>query len=464
MKELVDGSNLDSSSVSPLVRDSVAAKSIGEPDWVGLLNSKNSECAGFERLCTDVKSFMLKNVKGFGSKDHPKAMVCALSGGIDSMMLCAAVHKVCQKEHLGKIKLHMVHINHNLQEASKSFEQHCAFVSKKMGWTYCVKNVYLNDQSGLKTEGEARLLRRAALAQYAMENEIEYVFFGNHADDLIEGHLLTLSRGGALSGLAGFSAKSELKNTYLSSKSSKSNEDVNHEGEASKSIGNKDSGGSKSGVEGTEGAVVYALRPLIGIGKKQLTELIEQIALPYVEDPTNAQSDYERNALRHSLAKNWDVKRPGWRKAAVRSLELLAQERSLLAEYKKEHLKRLTTLDGKLNVEELTSLSKEMGISLLHDWSATKIGQSLHESHLSALYDFFVQRLHSQGNKMWKFKDWEFNVKNGFLSCEKDLKTQLLYENRKLTENKTVEFSKDSKTIEKGVEVIEPKFVKKAKM
>lgn len=389
----------------------------GQSDWIGVLNSKHSGHAGFERLCTDVKSFMLKNVKGFGGKDHPKALVCALSGGIDSMMLSAVLHKVCQKEHFGKIKLHMVHINHNLQSASKEFESHCESVSKKMGWGFCVKNVYLNEQSGLKTEGEARVLRREALAKYASENEIEYVFFGNHADDLIEGHLLALSRGAALNGLSGFSAKSVLRNSYLVPESDSSS--------TLETAGGASLSGQPVTANDAPVGVVYALRPLIGIGKAQLKALIEQIGLPFVEDPTNAQSDYERNALRHSLAQNWDLKRPGWRKAAVRSLELLAQERSLLSEYKSAHLKRLTNSGGQLNVVQLGELSKEMAISLLHDWSATKIGQSLHESHLSALYDFFVNgNVSEHGKRLWKFNVWEFNVKNGFLHCTKELKDE----------------------------------------
>jgi len=110
-------------------------------------------------------------------------------------------------------------------------------------------------------QAQARAGRYAALAGWAQERGLAAIATAHHADDQAETLLMRLNRGSGLAGLAGVRASSR--------------------------------------IEGTD---IPLLRPLLGWRKAELEALVAAAGIVAVRDPSNANPDFERAAMRARLA------------------------------------------------------------------------------------------------------------------------------------------------------------------
>lgn len=110
-------------------------------------------------------------------------------------------------------------------------------------------------------QAQARAARYAALASWAKAGGLGAVATAHHADDQAETLMMRLARGSGLAGLAGVR--------------------------------------SSSFIEGTE---VTLLRPLLGWRKAELERVVVAARLSPVRDPSNADLDFDRVAMRARLA------------------------------------------------------------------------------------------------------------------------------------------------------------------
>jgi len=138
--------------------------------------------------------------------DHT-SIVCAVSGGVDSVVLLHALHEVNRRKRL-HLKLHVGHIDHALRSESADDARWVERLAESIGLPCAVECV---DVRGLVRRGAgsveeaARHARYAALERMAGEWGATAVVVAHHADDQAETVLHHVLRGTGLTGLAGMS-------------------------------------------------------------------------------------------------------------------------------------------------------------------------------------------------------------------------------------------------------------------
>lgn len=171
-------------------------------------------------------------------------VVCAVSGGADSMALLWAMYLL--REKLG-ITLAAAHFNHRLRGAESDRDE--AFVRE-----FCDSHgIVCHCGSGAVIPGEKGLEAAAREARYGFLRSLPGKIATAHtAGDNAETVLMHLLRGTGLKGLGGIAP-----------------------------------------VNGN------VIRPMLSVTRQKVLAFLEEYHIPYVEDSTNGENAYLRNRLRH---------------------------------------------------------------------------------------------------------------------------------------------------------------------
>ncbi|WP_294135787.1 tRNA lysidine(34) synthetase TilS [Sphingobium sp.] len=218
--------------------------------------------------------------------DDPAARFgVAVSGGPDSMALLY----LAAQAFAGRVAA--VTIDHGLRPASAD---EAAMVARWCAGQGITHHVATPDTPPVgNIQAWARTHRYAMIEQWRLTQGIDWIMTAHHADDQLETLLMRLNRGSGVGGLAG--------------------------------------------VRGRSGTVI---RPLLGVRKAALQQLVDDEALPHVHDPSNADPRFDRAALRVALA-GADWLNP---EAAARSAAALAEAEAALdwsiAELAARHVER----------------------------------------------------------------------------------------------------------------------------
>ncbi len=180
-------------------------------------------------------------------------VLCAVSGGLDSMCLLRMLEAWCE-ERGGQVVA--AHFNHRLRGAAADRdEEFVRETCESWGIPLTVGRGDVGEHArreGLSTEEAARNLRYAFLRRAVAEAGCKRVYTAHHADDNAETILLNLIRGTGLAGLTGM--------------------DWEREG---------------------------LCRPLLGAARAELEEYAAEWKIPHMEDETNADPEAAaRNLLR----------------------------------------------------------------------------------------------------------------------------------------------------------------------
>lgn len=177
----------------------------------------------------------------------------AYSGGLDSQVLLHAL--AAGREQL-PAPVGALHINHNLQPDASAWAEQCRAVCAELGIAYRALSIQAHAQPGESPEAAARAARYQALADAVPEGGV--LLTAHHQDDQAETLLLQLVRGAGPKGLAAMPERALLGDVPL-------------------------------------------LRPLLNVSRAALLDYAEQHRLRWLEDPTNASIEYDRNFLRHEV-------------------------------------------------------------------------------------------------------------------------------------------------------------------
>jgi tRNA(Ile)-lysidine synthase len=189
-------------------------------------------------------------------EDRTGPLGLAVSGGPDSLALMLLAHAALP----GRIAV--ASVDHGLRPEAAGEVALVERLAGERGIPFTA--VTLVPQPG-NLQAQARAGRYAALAGWAQASGLGAVATAHHADDQAETLLMRLGRGSGLAGLAGVRAASRI-----------------------------------------EGSEVPLLRPLLSWRKAELEALVAAAGIVAVEDPSNANPDFERAAIRaHLAAADW---------------------------------------------------------------------------------------------------------------------------------------------------------------
>jgi tRNA(Ile)-lysidine synthase len=245
----------------------------------------------------------------------------AFSGGLDSSVLLHALVA------LGlPVKLHALHINHQISANANTWQQHCSDVCEHLGVPFLAVKVTV-ENTGRGIEDAARNARYAVFEQHLQNGD--YLLTAHHADDQAETLLLRLLRGAGPRGLAGI---------------------------------------TRSRVLGS--GVLH--RPLLNFTRAELEAYARQHQLVWVDDESNQNDRYDRNYLRNNvmplLQKRWPDFQQKWQQTAElcatsdKLAEDIAAQDFVLAACKVE------TLGTSILLSFFASLSIERRHNLLRFW------------------------------------------------------------------------------------------------
>ena len=188
--------------------------------------------------------------------DPSEALVVALSGGADSVLLLALAALAKPRR-----RIYAVHVEHELRGLeSRADADFCARLCLDLG-VPLARPAAPVDPDAPDLESRARRARYAALAAEARRVGARAVATGHHADDALETLLMRWLRGTELAGLAGLKARAPLP--------------------------------------GDDELVV--VRPLIDWRREEVRELLRAAGLPWREDSSNVDPRFTRNRVRHAL-------------------------------------------------------------------------------------------------------------------------------------------------------------------
>ena len=232
-------------------------------------------------------------------------VLCAVSGGADSMCLLHALWK-CGAAVTAAHYEHGIRGGESLRDC-RFVENWCAERSIPCVTEHGDVPGYAREK-GMGTEEAARRLRYAFLRKTAAELGCGLIATAHNADDNAETVLFNLTRGSGISGLRGIPYR--------------------------------------------RGNII---RPLLSFSRHEIEAYLSENAVEHVEDSTNAVDDYSRNLIRHRVMPVLRKINPGLSAAAARTSELLARDEDCLdgmaAEFVAEHYR-----GGSLPLRELGAL------------------------------------------------------------------------------------------------------------
>lgn len=185
--------------------------------------------------------------------DNPIAL--AVSGGGDSIALLWLFSKFYHAP------VTAIHINHGIRGSeSDGDEKFTAMIAGEMGASFhCVRvNVPSEREKGESIESAARRIRREALIISARQLGINSIMLGHNRDDLAETVIFNILRGTGIRGGVGM-------------------------------------------TESTHAQGITFYRPLLGLRREFLRDILRVRGLSWREDSTNNDTEYTRNYIRLKL-------------------------------------------------------------------------------------------------------------------------------------------------------------------
>jgi tRNA(Ile)-lysidine synthase len=254
--------------------------------------------------------------------DSPRLapILVGYSGGLDSSVL---LHLLARHAECRAGGLRAIHVHHGLHAQADAWAAHCERECAALDVPLEVVRVKVDAAAGLGIEGAARAARHAAFAQALGEGEI--LALAHHRDDQAETFLLRALRGSGVDGLAAMRPWRAHARGWL-------------------------------------------WRPLLDIPRDQLAAHAHAHELHWIEDPSNADSGFNRNFLRNQVM---PLLRERWPHAAAnlaRSARLSAQAVDLLDAEDAAAQERAQRDDGSLDITVLQALPGARRARVLRRW------------------------------------------------------------------------------------------------
>ena len=251
------------------------------------------------------------------------------SGGLDSTVLLHVLADLARQYSLPR--LNAIHVHHGLQAVADGWPAHCQRVCEALGVPLHV--IHVNVPPGASLEAAAREARYQAFTD-VMESA-ELLLTGQHQDDQAETLLFRLLRGAGVRGLAAMPSQRALGKGVL-------------------------------------------VRPLLETSRAELEEYAARYGLTWIEDPSNQDTHYARNFVRHQIMPLLQSRWPQASASMARTAAHLSEAQTLLDELAQQDLDdaRATSSFASLGLPvlalaPLVRLSAARQRNALRSWLAT---------------------------------------------------------------------------------------------
>ncbi|CAH2906733.1 MAG: tRNA(Ile)-lysidine synthetase (EC [uncultured Paraburkholderia sp.] len=247
----------------------------------------------------------------------------AFSGGVDSSVLLDAAARVA-----GPSRCVALHVHHGLSPNADAWLAHCEAFARERGVEFAVRHVEVSRDAGVSVEAAARDARYRSLDALCAEHGIHSLWLAQHADDQAETVLLQLLRGAGLAGLAAMAPEFS-----------------------------------------PEGAAAKRVRPLLHVLRAQIEHYASARHLRWIDDESNADTRFARNALRHEVTPALMVHFPGFRDALARTAAHAAAAQRLLDALARIDLEAVSRDGGRaLAHDALIALDDDRALNLMRYW------------------------------------------------------------------------------------------------
>ncbi len=247
----------------------------------------------------------------------------AYSGGLDSTVLLDAAVRVA-----GAARCVALHVHHGLSPNADRWLSHCEASAILMGVRFESDRALVRRESGESLEAAAREARYRALDAMCARQGAAMLCLAHHADDQAETVLLQLLRGAGVAGLAAMAPQRT-----------------------------------------DESSAVPRVRPFLPLLRAQLERYAHLRGLRWIEDESNADTRYARNALRHDVMPTLATRFPGFRDALSRAARHAATAQRLLDDLARIDLRTIARDDGAaLSRKALTALDDARATNVMRVW------------------------------------------------------------------------------------------------
>ncbi len=247
----------------------------------------------------------------------------AVSGGPDSMALMALARRWARNAGRGASFFCVLTVDHGLRPESVKEAAFVAAHAQEFEFTHATLN-WTGEKPKAGIQAASRRARYGLMAAYCSDNGLDCLATGHTEDDQVETFLMRLARGSGLDGLAAMAPISELGGLPL-------------------------------------------IRPLLQFSKARLAAYLRSRSIPFVSDPSNSNSAFERVRIR--LAAKKLASSGISRKAISRSTARLGRSRKALSNAAEDFLDyhfRVTKLgQGEVSLEALRKLAEETRLRVL---------------------------------------------------------------------------------------------------
>lgn len=195
----------------------------------------------------------MKITEIFSTKNLPRKIAVAVSGGVDSLALTVLLDEFCRDK---KIELFAVTVDHKMRQSSTKEAFELGKILKKKKISHQILEVDLEKLPQSNIEARLREVRYELLYDFCLENKIGFLFLGHQMEDVAENFLIRLFRGSGLDGLSAIAEISEFKKIKL-------------------------------------------VRPLLNFEKDDLRKFLTDKKIKWFEDESNTDEKFLRNKIRN---------------------------------------------------------------------------------------------------------------------------------------------------------------------
>lgn len=253
----------------------------------------------------------------------------AYSGGLDSAVLLHLCANFAKQHPTHFIAFH---VHHGISANADKWLEHCQQQCMELGLPFEAAYIQLENTNEEGIEAAARNKRYAALGELCAGHQVELILTAHHQDDQAETMLLQLLRGTGVAGLCGMQQCHR----------------------AAGLLGN---------------ANLLLARPLLDCTRAELESYATQQKISHIEDESNADMRYTRNALRHQIMPLLAHHFPGYQMRFARTAHHAQSALSLLEQLAEQDYE-CCRVQSNLDIVPLKKLPEARIDNVLRYWLA----------------------------------------------------------------------------------------------